>query len=115
VSISTQSPCAYVTQPENTAAGLELAMLRVINAKQTAQEAATAAAGVLKEYCRVEGMNPDIEVVLRGPGHVGPGWFVCLEAGPYQWGVSASMLLTVSVGRLVETHYGCDLCFYDEE
>ena len=51
------------------------------------------------------------------PGHFGPGsgWDACWEAGPYQWGIYASMAISSSGIRLCETHYGFDLMFYAGE
>ena len=92
---------------------IERRMLLAVNAGQTAVEAALAAKEVLREIALQDGEDPAVEVVMKGPGHVGPGYFVAYESGPAMWGAHVAMVLTVCTGRLVETHYGCDLCFYD--
>ncbi len=84
--------------------------------QQPARMAAEAAVRVLAAFCEAEGEDPAHEVALYPPGHWGqPGWAACWECGPANWGVTASMVLTVHTGRLVESQHGFDVCFYDHE
>ncbi len=93
-----------------------LAVVKPVEA-QTPKQASAAVVKVLKRYAKLYGQSPDIEVSQLAPGHFGPGsgWDACWEAGPYQWGIYASMAISSSGIRLCETHYGFDLMFYAGE
>jgi hypothetical protein len=97
---------------------LALALLAAIKPidQQTAMEAAKAAHAVLLKFAADYGQSPEIETGIGAPNHFGgEGASVYWDAGPYQWGVEASIIISSTGTRLVETHYGLDLCFYDEE
>ena len=84
------------------------------------EAAARAAFVVLCALASDEGQDPAWEVWIKTPDeaheHVGARcWMVCWEAGPSTWGVGATFLAMRAIGRLVETHWGFDLLFWDEE
>ena len=91
--------------------------------QQSAQQAAKAAQKVLKAFCREQGGDPNWEVGLHQPGHFSAGsgwgascgWGASWECGPECWAVAAAGFISCSGTRLVETQYGFDLMFYDEE
>lgn len=80
-----------------------------------------AAALAVHILCRAkaaaDGMDPDIECMIRAPGEFRHHdqtncWCVAFEAGPYDWAVDAS--LNALSGKVVaEPYYGFDLSFYE--
>lgn len=87
---------------------------------KTAEAMAKASYEVVRKSAASVGQSPDSECMLRAPGE--PRWYadttcwcVAWEAGPYDWGVQASMHLGMSTGKLVETYQGFDLMFYPAE
>jgi hypothetical protein len=79
---------------------------------------AKAAHKVLRRHAKLHGMDPDIEVFIKPPKarHFGSEcWVVCWEAGPYEWGIPASMSIVTATGKLAETYYGFDLLFFPGE
>jgi hypothetical protein len=85
---------------------------------KNAANMAKAAHKVLRKHSALEDQNPDIEVFIRKPAdrHFGDyAWVACWESGPYQWGVPASMSITLATGKLAETYYGFDLMFFPGE
>lgn len=84
------------------------------------EEAAIAAYSTLIDVATTEHQDPKREVSIMSPEQagahgVGKAWWVSWEAGPYMWGVGASLLLTAQTGMLVETYYGFDLLFWPED
>lgn len=77
---------------------------------------------IVRDRAHFCGQRPDVECALWTPAEVrqrqaphGRCYVVNWEAGPHDWGVSASLALMRSLGRLVETYYGFDLCIYLDE
>jgi len=79
----------------------------------TAEAAAKACHEALRKACKHYGQNPDSEVFIREPGFRGDSWYVCWEAGPYDWAIDASPQITGPWG-FTEPHYGFDLCFVED-
>lgn len=85
---------------------------------KTAKAAATAFHKALRKLAADSGHNPDIEVRLLSPEEAerfvyGPFWTVVYEAGPYDWGVSASMqTFNRDAGWHSEPYHSFDLSFY---
>ena len=62
------------------------------------------------------GMNPSIECGIKKPGeprhHSDEScWYVTFEAGPWGWGVTASLSVSTKSKVLAEPYYSFDLCF----
>lgn len=92
---------------------------KVVRKDMTAEAAAKAIHAVLRDACREEGQNPDIEVMIRAPGEERfyedtRCWCVAWEAGPYDWAIDASMALSRHT-NLVEPYMGFDLMLYPSE
>ena len=89
---------------------------------KNAETMAKAAYEKCREACAAEGMDPDIECMIKDPSESGnymggtPGiWIVGWESGPYQWAVGCGMGIVMATGKLAETYYGFDLQFYPGE
>jgi len=85
----------------------------------TAETYARATYLAVRKACEESGQKPDIETKLVKPGEqaydgAGDRWLVMWEAGPYQWAIDTSMMLTMHLG-LVEPYYSFDLTFYPGE
>lgn len=91
----------------------------VADAISKAMNPETAAKSVYKLCCDAAeawGMDPDIEVSIKAPGeprhHSDEScWCVTFEAGPYEWGVYASLRVDTKGKVLAEPYYSFDLCF----
>lgn len=66
----------------------------------------------LRKAAKDEGQNPDMEVQIWKPGENGNQWRVSWEAGPYEWAIGLSALVTGPWGY-TEPYYSFDLCFTD--
>lgn len=84
---------------------------------KTKQGAAKRLYAGLQDYCEAVGM-PRSEVFIQTPeesaqGGYGKCWRVCFEAGPYEWGISASLdwLFNRGAGWYTEPYYSFDVCF----
>lgn len=89
-----------------------------INKAMTAEQAAKATHAAVHKAAERVGQDADRETLIRAPGeprYFGDTqcWVVAWEAGPYQWGVSAS--LSDIFPHLVEPYYSFDLTFYPGE
>lgn len=87
-----------------------------------AEAAARACHALLLEVCEAAGQKPKIEVMMLAPGERNraeskDAWFVCWEAGPYEWGINASHAIMDCYAntKAIETYYGFDLLFYPKE
>lgn len=88
--------------------------------KHTAETMAKAVNRACIKMAKAEGQKSNLEVVIKRPGqprHFGDTtcWCVAWEAGPYEWAISASMLIGNITGKVVEPYYSFDLCFYPTE
>ena len=77
---------------------------------KTKANAAKALHKALSKLAADMGMNADQEVHIWSPEQNDQGWRVSWEAGPYQWAVGASELVTGPWGY-TEPYYSFDLCF----
>jgi hypothetical protein len=88
-----------------------------IKTARNAHAAALAVHALCVAKAKAEGMKPDIEVAIHGPGqdrhHSQTNcWGVCFEAGPYEWAIDAS--IHSPLNRVIaEPYYGFDLSFYN--
>lgn len=90
------------------------------NGGMNAEAMARAVYAVLREACAAAGDDPDIETSLWDPAKTremrgGAHWVASWECGPNDWGIGASLGITLTHAKLVETYYGFDLCFYPAE
>ena len=91
-----------------------------VRSDMTAEQAAKACHALLKRVAKAAGQDPDVETFIRAPGqprHYADAqcWCVAWEAGPHDWAIPASMVITRRSGRLAEAYYGFDLMFYPTE
>lgn len=80
------------------------------------EEAAKATFDLCCKAAEAWGMKPSIECGIRKPGeprhHSDEScWCVTFEAGPYEWGVTASLSVSTKGKVLAEPYYSFDLCF----
>lgn len=97
---------------------LMAALRKRLHKGMSGKAVAKAVYGVLREQATLCGHNPDIETFFKGPAdhhYAGKCWLANWEAGPYQWGISASFLIMDLTGRLCEPYYSFDVCLYDNE
>ena len=80
---------------------------------ETVEQAAKAVFEAVKKKCKAYGQDPDCEVFIRTPEENDGKWYVCWEAGPFDWAVSASFAISGPWGY-AEPYYGFDLTFYEE-
>ena len=86
----------------------------------TPEAAAKAFYEAMKPVVIAAGQNPDSELYLATPQEAnergyGNNWQVSWEAGPYEWGVVASLsfLFSRTKGWYTEPYYGFDVCFVE--
>lgn len=84
----------------------------------TAKEMAYATYRTLVKMADDMGQTGKREVFIKKPGECGyfanpDCYVVSWEAGPYEWGITAS--LADVFPKLVEPYYSFDLCFYPAE
>lgn len=101
----------------NTLIRIELAKL---DGKFTAETMAKAVHRAVVQCAEFEGQRAAVETTIRKPGETRhfadtTCWVVAWEAGPYEWAISASMLIGEITGKVVEPFYSFDLCFYPSE
>lgn len=77
-----------------------------IESDTTPEGVARAVHDVCRNYCKMAGMNADIETFCREERD--GVWKVSFEAGPYEWAVAAS-LSHDNHGVLCEPYYSFDL------
>lgn len=80
------------------------------------EDAAKAFFEALKPVVEMYGQDPEIECGLRSPAESeGNGWQVWWEAGPWEWGIVASLewLHNIKAGWFTEPYYSFDVCFVE--
>ena len=87
---------------------------RKITRIESIEQAARAVYKALCDYCERCGV-PTSEVHIKTPEEslkhgVGCCWYVCFEAGEYQWAIGASFILS-GPHWYTEPFYSFDLCF----
>lgn len=92
------------------------AVAKAISTADNSEEAAREVYALCCDAAENWGMKPAIEVGLYAPGeprhHSDTGcWSVSFEAGPYEWGVAASLNVDTKGKVLAEPYYSFDLCF----
>lgn len=88
--------------------------------KPKAETMAKAVHAVLLKHAALHGQDPACEVAIFKPGQPryfreDNCWTVTWEAGPHDWAISISMMITTMARKVVEPYYGFDLCFYPNE
>lgn len=87
-----------------------------ISNAETPEQAAKETYDLCCKAAEAWGMDPDIEVGIKRPGEPrhhsdDTCWCVTFEAGPYEWGVIASLSVNTKGKILAEPYYSFDLCF----
>lgn len=83
------------------------------------ESAAKAFYEALKPVVEAYGQNPETELFISPPDKTaergyGRQWQVSWEAGPYEWGIVASMDFMFGNGWYTEPYYSFDLCFTED-
>jgi hypothetical protein len=89
---------------------------KAISNAETPEDAAKATFDLCCKAAEAWGMKPSIECSIKKPGeprhHSDEScWCVTFEAGPYEWGVTASLSVSTKGKVLAEPYYSFDLCF----
>lgn len=86
---------------------------------KSAEAAAKGLYEALKPVVRSFGQNPGTELALMSPKEAKEhnqveGWWVIWEAGPFEWGIIASLTDFHTADWWTEPYWGFDLIFYDD-